>query len=137
MPEGKLGVHRRPPHRCGWVSAGPDCRPDGSHGAGWFSTLEFSPALGGCFILSRTRSYLPSSILPGVFSHDKHYAHIIYIYRLASFAERAKHSLQMPCLSSVLLPLPPPSFLPLSHLSFLGLVTCDVISPLPASFSCS
>lgn len=36
-------------------------------------------------------------------------------------------------------PLPslPLAFLPLSHLSFLGLVTCDVIFSLPASFSCS
>lgn len=33
----------------------------------------------------KTRSYLSSPTLPGVFSHDKNYLHIIYIYRFAAF----------------------------------------------------
>lgn len=47
------------------------------------------PKSTGCFILFRTRFYLSSSILLGVFSHDKIYLHIIYIYRFAS-CPRAK-----------------------------------------------
>lgn len=66
----------------------------------------------------KTRSYLSSSILPGVFSHDKNYLHIIYIYRFAAFLV-PKTFLQTPCFSSP--PFPPLPFP--SSFSFLRTVT--------------
>lgn len=50
-----------------------------------FCIESLSSKFRGCFIFFKRRSYLSSSILPGVFSHDKSYLHIIYIYRFAAF----------------------------------------------------
>lgn len=66
------------------VKAGPVCMCEGVHLCG-FSTESFSSKFRGCFIFFKTCSYLSSSILPGVFSHDKNYLYIIYIYRFAAF----------------------------------------------------
>ena len=57
------------------MKAGPVCMHGGIH------LCRFR----GCFMFFKTSSYLSSSILPGVFSHDKNYLHIIYIYRFAAF----------------------------------------------------
>lgn len=75
-------------------------------------------------------SYLSSSILPGVFSHDKNYLHIIYIYRFAAFLCQ-RHFYRLRVSSSLL-----PSLL--SSLPFLLFFSKNsntiTLSPLPIPF---